>query len=70
MGSPQRSEFGSLSIPGEEGNMKVARKTIFVFGLLVSLILSSCASTQLGSWVEEHDKALIGGLGGAAAGAF
>lgn len=48
--------------------MKVTFKTIFVFGLLIPLILSACAGTRQGSWVDEHDKTLIGGLGGAAAG--
>jgi len=53
---------------GKEGQMKTIWKKLLTAALLMSLVMAGCAGTSTGNWIDEHEKALIGGLGGAAAG--
>lgn len=48
--------------------MKTVWKELLTLAVLICLAIAGCAGTQTGDWVREHEKALIGGLGAAAAG--
>jgi surface antigen len=48
--------------------MKTVWKKLLAMTILMSFVLAGCAGTPEGEWAEQHKKALIGGMGGAAAG--